>query len=1345
MIRAFAVVLLAVLLAQAASAQEPARVPILVNRPAMVKAQSWPVTFGVPFKPGACREAAHLGIVNGKGNAVACDISKVGDWPDGSLRWAHVAFEPAFAGSYFLVIGQKEFPRPAPKAKVTISRDAGKIIVATGPARYVFAGKAGCFESIGLDVNGDGVFSDDETLVARAGEAFYVIDSRGRRGVLRARKTAVEVAGTRRAVIGVKGEYLTPDGRRNAAGIVYYTFYAGRSLVRISHKFIVTENTNDIWFRDIGMTLPVAAGPKPTAAFNRSHDRLADLWRGPVAPKREIVMLQEDFPHFGSRTSRFLLFEEADGKRRGLASGAACGDWCDLSSADRGLAVQAPAFAEMFPKAFRISPDAVTVKFWASECGRELDFRTKSIVRDYLGHDWVPPGQKIMKLANTAHGTARTHDIWLYPHKDGFSGRIVAELGATREAIYACIDPAWVARSKIFGPLGACDAKRFPRQEAAVSDYFARSVEVGRKVFPQTGYLYYGMYPWGAQPWRPKAEQGNRWYPSLHRLSRHMDYDMRRSVWLLFARSGERRYYDYARRYTRFMHDMIFANTDTPSKPLGWFAEGYWHSPIVWGHFGDGKVPADFKREVYNTDFSLTLASSADMVQFVYDWFLCGDFHSRDMAYNWKNAMIKGMDFDVDKALGLFRPDCFIRMLSAAYELDHDPRLLDYGRRIVRRLIPEKGPAILRPKSESGARINYGKAGEIFAAFYYYWVATGDPLAEEALTRLARFTYRMNRMDRFFSRGSPLMPAFAVAWRNTQEPLFAQYLCRIAADFGRNWTTLAEAGIDKKGLDQNSTGDIGRMSMVGQAPINVGIPVALAVAAEYKGTRPYLPVALKLRPTQRTHVLLKKDAAGAARLDVYVNNWGHTQYAPRLLDPNGKAMPLEIVERQFKFVTAPECYDQNSIWVHRYADHFFFRLRIPAVVAPGVYELDLGDEVDYTLLHSEIDKVVQVAPDGLIIERGRRYFFPLPANATAIEFFAHRPVQLYDPAGKPAPAEDLKKGHFRAAVEGKRGAWSVETLDDQYTTGAAATDTFFNLEKAAFADGERFVPLMVALGTPTRLFDVDTTRFRPAAKRMPTIGVFDPKAPFTPQSADKVFGQALHVRRHFVDLPMSGAPRPDAANAAGAPGQLPRERGTVEFWFRPRWSATDCAMATPHYSTHRTQFYKGDPIRISYFVDPDNSGRTGRYNLVRLMAQVMGVGATQANVFLETGKWYHMAVTWDIDGKDNKANIFINGRLKAFSLYKPLMKSDTPVDKLAPPDAAVRLGVGDWYGHMFTAGLFDELRISQTVRYTGNYDVPRRPFESDADTCVLMHFDGDLRAEVNGKASEAALKAGRLW
>src|SRR5690606_34573607 len=99
----------------------------------------------------------------------------------------------------------------------------------------------------------------------------------------------------------------------------------------------------------------------------------------------------------------------------------------------------------------------------------------------------------VAKEKNNAQGTARTHDIYVIPgaaSDPGPVGEIVAQAA-----------PAHIAASEVMGPWHPKDVERFPKVEAAIDDFFTRTIFVSQRVFPPTGYLHYGLYPYAAQPW----------------------------------------------------------------------------------------------------------------------------------------------------------------------------------------------------------------------------------------------------------------------------------------------------------------------------------------------------------------------------------------------------------------------------------------------------------------------------------------------------------------------------------------------------------------------------------------------------------------------------------------------------------------------------------------------------------------------------------------------------------------------------------------------------------------------------------------------------------------------------
>jgi PcRGLX-like N-terminal RIFT barrel domain len=78
----------------------------LHRHPGSTSVKSWPVTFGVPFRPGALAADTPLGVVDSLGARVPAQVEPVATWPDGSVRWLRVSFVQSFASKlrYYLAV-----------------------------------------------------------------------------------------------------------------------------------------------------------------------------------------------------------------------------------------------------------------------------------------------------------------------------------------------------------------------------------------------------------------------------------------------------------------------------------------------------------------------------------------------------------------------------------------------------------------------------------------------------------------------------------------------------------------------------------------------------------------------------------------------------------------------------------------------------------------------------------------------------------------------------------------------------------------------------------------------------------------------------------------------------------------------------------------------------------------------------------------------------------------------------------------------------------------------------------------------------------------------------------------
>jgi len=1266
------------------------RIPIETQWPDDNPARQWPMTFGVPFAKGVVYDANKLIISDTNGKPVPSQIVSRHNWDDGSIRWAWVDFQPERNQQYAITNGNQQ----SQSDDIKLTQTDKLITVETGGAQYQFRQGDGCFNSLRLN---------DELISWNAACAFYAIDSEGRTARLAGNELAVESNGPRHTIVRIVGSYQRSDKTAIADAVVYFHFYAGLPQARISHRLIITKDTNKLWFREVGLKLPVQLQGKATATFNNKQDNATATFSRAIVDNQTLTMVQDEAPHFSFLNSKYRIL---DGSEQ-IDTGKACGNWVDLSTLQRGIIAQLPAMVEMFPTALSVGNDHLTVKFWASESGRELDFRTQTVLKDYFGEEWTGGKHSFIDKPTQARGTARVHDVWLFPHDGALNEKTQQQLGARTEAPFAMPSPKWIADSRVMGWWHPRDHEAYPQVEEAIDSYFTRGIFISQKVLPVNGYFCWGMYPFVAQGWQYKD---GRWFPVVHRLSRGLEYNLRRGVWMLTARSADPRYYYYARRYTRYLGTMMFNHapySDTRDY-TGYIRQQsrYFDSPIVW-----------------DTGAIAAFASSVDVCQFVYDYYLAADLHSRDVLELYKPAAMKSFD-KPESIAEFFRPDSALRTLGSLYEYKHDQDVYDLCHGAMKLLAGRSDDEIINPTY----RTNFGKAGDVFMGYYYYYSATGDELAADILKKLASLYFRDGRMvGSVGGRSIAMLPAaFAMVYRETKDSAYAAWMQQMLNDLAAE-PTLADMGKTEADFGPTSPNSWDPMVMSGQSSLSVGAPIMMAALQGYTGSGQKLPVADKSLPIQPTVLLINRTEAKADTIVVSINNYGDRHHTVSLRDATGNDVQLKVetlldyrvpnpVEREgFRWSWTP--------WYYQFETHKCLLIEIPASISPGVYELNLGDEVEYAVLYSTVDQMQQYAPNGIGLRRSERYFFQAPDGVRKVDVFTHRPVVFYDPSGKRIKLAKTRNGWAPLYLAGKPGIWSMQTGSDERVIGAGATvDTFIEF------DG---IPLVIAQGDPSRLFDVDLSQWRQTGYTPPRTNPNEPVV-FTTGK----YGQGALAQAGWIELPLKDEHFPKAA-------------GTLEFWMQPQFSSTDFTMAN---TTQRLDLLIWDPIRLTYYMEPDNGGRTGRYSISRIDNYTMSADKSAKfpiRQFFQRGKWLHVAFTWNLDGRQARMNMFVNGRKRSHYPVETgsvahLVAPDTNAGFWAPVGQTFRIGFGRRAGKGATGMMYDELRISDVVRYEEDFEPAKSAAEPDGNTILLMHMDGDASAWLKGRRIEGQIKGGRF-
>ncbi|MGC9317911.1 MAG: LamG-like jellyroll fold domain-containing protein [Armatimonadota bacterium] len=187
------------------------------------------------------------------------------------------------------------------------------------------------------------------------------------------------------------------------------------------------------------------------------------------------------------------------------------------------------------------------------------------------------------------------------------------------------------------------------------------------------------------------------------------------------------------------------------------------------------------------------------------------------------------------------------------------------------------------------------------------------------------------------------------------------------------------------------------------------------------------------------------------------------------------------------------------------------------------------------------------------------------------------------------------------------------------------------------------------------------------------------------------------------------------------------QRGTLEMWLRPHWSTSEDAAHELFYAKaymHKTQsqlrVVGGDDPALEFTIaDSDRE-----YHTVR------------GPVTLEPEQWYHIAATWDLP--EAHLQIFVDGRLVAQQgpgeePWPSTMDPEDPdlelgrgivdEDRRSIPMQATIGGDNRWRPHGAANAAIDEVRISDVVRYQGQFEPPRSEFAVDEATRALFHFD----------------------
>lgn len=718
----------------------------------------WPVAVGVPFPRGALTSDQHLRVLDPDGNEVPVQVETLVRWYGGreDIRWALLQLQPMLrpgAGPYRLEFGtaverRAVAPDPALAARAeTLARDwlsAGAYLVRDDGSEFLAA-------------------NDPEATVA------------------------IEEAGPLVATVKVAGRYLSDAGDALCRYEARLSCFRDQPAVRIAFTLVWTE-TAEVGARDVGVRIPAGFAGERVRVGAAAYD----------LPRRgSVILLQDEWDHYRvAAKSGGALTDRAEGER---APG-----FIVLEGGGKRTAAFMADMDRNVPTELEATADALVLHLWAGDAG-PLSWRVEDVVtamvREHYG-DRVANGFTTGGPLNTnddtdksPFGVAKTLEFWMLPADAEGDPEAINALVQSPPVLLA--DPAWTARTQVWGPSHPYDPERFGEFEESLELVFdwltMLRPEYGDASWFNWGDVHMGVHGSyvGSEAYSPLAEKYGFSFLD-YRGWGCSGYDWPTAVWVQFARTGQRKYFEHALANARHVMDIdtCHETADPATDRSQWGkvrGEQYEYALVHWTF---GPIP-------------LTFYTHVDSM--CYCWLMTGDRRARDVLGEVAEAARAYWRVQGDREVT--NPP---KVLCRLYEITGDEQALYMAHRFVQHNV--------------SAHISTSDI-YLYPGLFYYWNLTGR---EEARDLLRYYVDRELPPDPAWDRQpvperSALEGAGYAYWA-TGDPKYLRYgeeLLRSFAD-----------GIQREGPQVMRGMYSGRLPIIELGPRIRGVPAFLAAMAQ---------------------------------------------------------------------------------------------------------------------------------------------------------------------------------------------------------------------------------------------------------------------------------------------------------------------------------------------------------------------------------------------------------------------------------------------------------------------------------------------------------------------------------
>lgn len=1290
------------------------RIPINLDIPGFVPESAWPMSVSIPLPAGKVSAAEDVVLVDEDGQLIACQKEVLATWtPDGDIKWLEMNFswEPNKTYSALLHSG-KVTPRSSGAIEVT--RKGGAVELDMGQMEATVTSEGALQIKIG------------SKIILDAPDGFiYFVDNNGKEfrsaGADAQIEMIVETEGPQTTTVRLEGWYVDGQGQKSARQITRLQFFRGQSLVKIIHTFVITEDTNNRWFGDIGLEFPLKLDGPITGIADKSYLFDGEAVTTPIAAGQAMSLFQEVYKHHGEEAMRGVVGIVEDGTMDELAKADRVGEWASVGGKGHRVTAVLRDFWQTFPKEIEVSGDEMRVHLFSGRGGRELDFRPQTMAK-YWGK-WaslfVEDKGFLFELAEkpaNAAGLARTHEIWLMFHPADTPVEAIARAAhVVSEPILALPDPKWSCATGIFGPMSPYDLDKFPKEEAFISQCYDWFIGFGER-FGHWGFLEYGVvhaFNYGrgdAGSNRMRITDDKKWRAGFRRYGREK-YGFIRNNWNLYIRSGDRKYYEVGRIASNHFMDIRMVHWDLPQKFRGAYAtgkweNGYWHTPIFWG--SDEPDPLVQTYGTFNMDTSNNLLP----------YYITGQRRAKDALNERIDGVKKTWDWKTVEFHEERSKTAMLANLARLYTFSWDKKLLEFMELLGPHIIDRDSPYGLR------SRIMYNSYGmpRIPAASHYLnrkaaWVMEyaelmQSPQDREAALRAIRYAYEIDEGGGSYDGMGKDYSSYYLATGNTD--MLWRLRRHIDDLLHLYWNE------DKNEFDGAWKEESGRWGFISGGACSV------------MSTIPYALTSLGMEPElakERETIMAREahgDTSGVATSPLYVKlpfgettkleffsggemAWGSG--APMTVRSSRKSTQGAVWIDTHSTITQPG----TNPYYHNYYHRVTFGPGEPPVPLDQVgtdkpaqwYCLTPGYGSTYRAVGpANIPAVVLVPAEGFIVGRALykarwprdKWFFQVPTGASSFEFKSDGPIRITGPDETViVDYDDFDKGSVVQVPSGTDGkVWGFQPRH--------------NLTRIEMIG----IPPFLAYGRAERFF-LPVGWEKEAAVEWPKAA--PEAAAFWQGVSGRLGDQGLYLGQgaHLaVDLD-------DSAKNALA------DSGTIEMWFRPNFNSESLSQSgyTPFVSS-------ADGESLAFYANWHKGSHKykswGRHLNATIQKDKDTYNSKRIEMMFAAGKWTHLAVTWQIEGGKTNLAFYVNG-----------IKYKTRNGGKWKPGLSLDLGSGLTFGRFGPRadalnGVLDEIRISDTMRYKDDFIPQTKPLVPDENTIVLYHLDGDTKGV--GKGSE---------